>query len=110
MEQEILNTQLSLRGANYKKNKEDIDKLTKLFAIVEKEKAQYTDATVQSTGDTTEGGLPTGGNVLDSEVASTDLDMTTENGKNTGWNGQANTQSNEQSNNGDLSAENNSNI
>ena len=111
LEQEILNTQLSLRGANYKKNKDDIAKLTKLFAIVENEKTKFTDATVQSTGDTTEGGLPTGGNILDSEINSQDLDMTTSDSKNTsGWDRRTYSQSNEQNNNADLSAENNSNI
>ena len=112
LEQEILNTQLSLRASNYKKNKDDIAKLTKLFAVAEDEKAKYTTAEVQNNGETTEGGLPVGNNVLDSEVNSTenDLDMTTENGNATGWNGRQNTQTNEQNNTGDLSVDNNSNI
>ena len=66
---------------------------------------------MQSTGETTEGGLPTGGNVLDSEVNSQDLDMTTSDNKNTsGWDSRAYTQSNNHDNNANLSVDDNENV
>src|SRR5574344_1384168 len=93
LEEEILNTQLSLRSANYEKNKKDIDKLSKLYDIAEDEKkkwmatkdAQAQAAAVQSSQAETvkNGGVAGGQNVLEKEVG---LESAQDGG---GWDGQA---------------------
>lgn len=92
LEEEILNTQLSLRSANYEKNKKDIDKLSKLYDIAEDEKkkwmatkdAQAQAAAVQSSQAETvkNGGVAGGQNVLEKEVG---LESAQDGG---GWDGQ----------------------
>ena len=39
LKEEVINTQLSLRSASFEKNKEDIEKLTKLYKIIESKEA-----------------------------------------------------------------------
>lgn len=106
LKEEIINTQLSLRAANYEKNKEDIEKLTKLY-----EKCDELDQEMQTEvnnetntnnmgeeeGAVTEDGLPVQENVLDqvnSQEASQsvpetnpemDLAVDTKDKRQTGW-------------------------
>ncbi|VVB60772.1 Uncharacterised protein [uncultured archaeon] len=44
LKEEIINTQLSLRASNYQRNKDDIEKLTKLYEIVEDKEKGYEQA------------------------------------------------------------------
>ena len=95
---EIVNTQLSLRAANYEKNKDDIDKLTSLYkAAVMKEsnaqaqmQAQQMQQQQQQMGQQMEGEanqLATATNELNNQPADTDL----ESGQAglTGWDGRS---------------------
>src|SRR5574344_1342876 len=92
LEEEILNTQWSVRSANYEKNKKDIDKLSKLYDMAEDEKkkwmatkdAQAQAAAVQSSQAETvkNGGVAGGQNVLEKEVG---LESAQDGG---GWDGQ----------------------
>jgi hypothetical protein len=89
---EVLNTQLSLRSANYEKNKKDIDKLSKLYDIAEDEKKKWMatkDAQTQAAAEQSNqaetvknGGVAGGQNVLEKEVG---LESAQDGG---GWDGQ----------------------
>ena len=50
LKEEIINTQLSLRSANYEKNEEDIEKLQILYAIAEEKEREWM-STVQNATD-----------------------------------------------------------
>lgn len=107
LKEEIINTQLSLRGSNYQENKDDIDRLTKLYeACDELEENMQTQASedqlnaqadmAEAEAEVTEDGLPVGENVLDTvaqqestmtapeEMPNTDLDISTDD-TNGGW-------------------------
>lgn len=65
LKEEIINTQLSLRAADYKKNKNDIDKLNKLYNIVEEREQGWTDTLNAGQAQVEEGIY---GNVLEQEA------------------------------------------
>lgn len=93
LQDEILNTQLSLRAANYELNKVSIEKLSKLYEVaVDKQTVISTPPMVAATSpDNTEAPAETTqesfdltetnlGNIpVDNELLNTDLDVTTEN-------------------------------
>lgn len=108
LKEEIINTQLSLRAANYELNKDDIDKLTKLYeecdkldedmqqnAMDEQAEAVAKDAEMQNQigKDLTqvpieEGGIPKGENelaALSEKMSNADLDVSTQDEPNGGW-------------------------
>jgi len=96
LEEEIINTQLSLRAANYSKNKESIDKLTKLYDIAEDNSKQWqmtqqaqAAAQAEQAQQAKSGGLTAGQNVLEREAGmekSPDLSMETDDTRSAGWN------------------------
>lgn len=51
LKEEVLHTQLTLMASGYAKNKEDIDKLTRLFAIVEERLQEYSEANIGATSE-----------------------------------------------------------
>lgn len=77
LKEEIINTQLSLKGANNKQNEIDIEKLNKLYAIAEKKEAQWElDAyTAQQQmamqGQVAQNGMPMQQNILEQEAGMT---------------------------------------
>lgn len=92
LQDEILNTQLSLRAANYELNKTSIDKLTRLYSmavdrmnaiapqteeVTTEETPEEVSADMQNSfdlSDTNLGGIP-----VDDNLLNTDLEVTTEN-------------------------------
>lgn len=98
LKEEILNTQLSLRAANYKRNRKDIDKLMKLYKIAEDNEAKWqasAEQQAQQAGKAEEGAIPQQQNILEKETTMTkvpqgqtaDMDLSTNDGSVTGWNG-----------------------
>lgn len=74
LKEEIINTQLSLRSANYEKNSDDIEKLQKLYAITEEKEREWMSTIENANADTDtemtdeENPLPQGTNVLTQEA------------------------------------------
>lgn len=73
LKEEIINTQLSLRSANFEKNKDDIEKLQKLYAIAEEKEAEWQTTVTQQTdamqSEMSENNpLPQGENILTQEA------------------------------------------
>lgn len=67
LKEEIINTQLSLKAADSEKNKDDIEKLNKLYEIVENKENEWT-TTVQEGEIAATGEQPYYGNVLEQEA------------------------------------------
>lgn len=94
LKEEIINTQLSLRAANYEKNKKDIDKLTKLYQKTVDEAKKWITASNADTANEAskkdDATIPQQTNVLTKEAAmdnnTPDLDMSTDNTGSAGWN------------------------
>lgn len=93
LKEEIINTQLSLRSANFDKNKEDIEKLQMLYAIAEKKEQEWmntvNEATNEEIAENGENPLPQTTNVLTQEANMTrvepqNMDMQTSVGDG-GW-------------------------
>lgn len=95
LKEEIINVQLSLKAANQEKNEEDIEKLQKLYSIVEEKELEFAESATQQAQDQTnmENGQNT--NVLTQEANtyrssnegySDDLDMSTSDNVNGSWN------------------------
>ena len=99
LKEEIVNTQLSLRAANREGNKEDIDKLTKLYQKCDELDAEMAQETMDETAEANaanaeeqakmaeDAGVPVGQNPLEGitdQMATTDLDMSTPDNNN-GW-------------------------
>lgn len=73
LKEEIINTQLSLRSANYEKNADDIEKLQMLYAIAEQKEKEWMDTVNQQTAEmggqvSEENPLPQGENILTQEA------------------------------------------
>lgn len=95
LKEEIINTQLSLRAANYTKNKKGIDKLSKLYQKVVNDSKKWVDTANQNVEDeanakaAVSGSIPSNTNVLTKEAgmeANPDLDMNTDDTGTAGWN------------------------
>lgn len=80
LKEEIINTQLSLTGAGYDKNRNDIQKLGKLFQNVEDLEKEWTteaetkaaqDATNEEAAKNNESGVPYSQNILEQEAQMT---------------------------------------
>lgn len=89
LQTEIINTQLSLRAANYEANKEDIEKLNKLYEQVAKiqlgtQAQQEMDSMQQQTEQQM---MPMEGEGTTAQQPTNDLDMQTGEGGVTGWDG-----------------------
>lgn len=90
LKEEIINTQLSLLACNKEKNKKDIDKLTRLYEIVEDMVTEWeedsADEQVQQNEDSQ---LPYNQNILEQEANMTkvtpDLDVATNQTDEVGW-------------------------
>lgn len=85
LKQEIINTQLSLRASNYDENKEDIDKLDKLYSIVLHKAKKYIATangdSASATNNVEDDALPKTQSIVEKEAAmddKVDLDMSTE--------------------------------
>ena len=77
LKEEIINTQLSLRSANYEKNADDIEKLQVLYAVAEQKEKEWQETVTQNTIETqanaelesiTANPLPQGENILTQEA------------------------------------------
>lgn len=94
LKEEIISTQLSLKAASSEENDNtaDIEKLTRLYEVVEEKEAmwQQQNAPVEDMG-ATESGIPIQQNILTQEANATpvDMDVTTPTGteQNGAWNG-----------------------
>ena len=85
LKQEIINTQLSLRASNYDENKEDIDKLDKLYSIVLHKAKKYIATangdSASATNNVEDDALPKTQSIVEKEAAmddKVDLDMSTD--------------------------------
>ena len=85
LKQEIINTQLSLRASNYDENKEDIDKLDKLYSTVLHKAKKYIATangdSASATNNVEDDALPKTQSIVEKEAAmddKVDLDMSTE--------------------------------
>lgn len=101
LKEEIINTQLSLRGANYDRNKDDIAKLQRLYEVCEDKEKEWQTA-IQNMQNAVaeqqnENALPQQQNVLTQEanmqqtptpqgMANADLDMDTQQNNAGAWN------------------------
>lgn len=78
LKEEIINTQLSLRSANFDENKEDIEKLQMLYAIAEKKEQEWmktlNEATNKAINENGENPLPQTTNILTQEANMTRVD------------------------------------
>lgn len=80
--EEIINTQLSLRAANAQGNKEDIDKLTRLYEIAEEEAQKWINTAAEEDAqgqEQTESGLPVQENILTQETQMQQVPQTPQN-------------------------------
>lgn len=68
LKEEIINTQLALRAGNKEKNYEDINKLAKLYEIVEDQETEWSAPEVPQEQQYTEEGMPIQQNVLTTEA------------------------------------------
>src|SRR5574344_1946651 len=76
LKQEIINTQLSLRASNYDENKEDIDKLDKLYSIVLHKAKKYIATangdSASATNNVEDDALPKTQSIVEKEAAMDD--------------------------------------
>ena len=79
LKEEIINTQLSLTAAGYKRNIADIEKLNKLYATAEEMEQKWTtDAQAEQVAQMQQSAIPYQQNVLTQEAQMTQVPQATE--------------------------------